>query len=70
MPPGSSSIKTQFPAGAAGRGQLGNRMASGDFPNESADDPLVGRTVRTRWPDDNNFYEALITRYNPADVCI
>nr|GMC89276.1 protein EMSY-LIKE 3-like isoform X2 [Ipomoea batatas] len=30
-------------------------------------DPLIGRKVRTRWPDDNNFYEAVITNYNPAD---
>lgn len=27
---------------------------------------LISRKVFTRWPDDNNFYEATITRYNPA----
>jgi hypothetical protein len=30
---------------------------------------LISRKVFTRWPDDNNFYEATITRYNPATVC-
>ncbi|KAI4378467.1 hypothetical protein MLD38_015944 [Melastoma candidum] len=28
---------------------------------------LIGRRVWTRWPDDNNFYEAVITDYNPAE---
>ncbi|XP_059656951.1 protein EMSY-LIKE 3-like isoform X2 [Cornus florida] len=30
-------------------------------------DPLIGRKVWTRWPDDNNFYEAVITDYNPVE---
>lgn len=28
-------------------------------------DPLIGRKVMTRWPQDNNFYEAIITDFNP-----
>ncbi|GAB2260865.1 hypothetical protein Droror1_Dr00011720 [Drosera rotundifolia] len=31
--------------------------------------PLIGRKVRTRWPEDNNFYEAFIANYNPNDGC-
>ncbi|KAL6656251.1 hypothetical protein ACP70R_007077 [Stipagrostis hirtigluma subsp. patula] len=27
---------------------------------------LINRKVYTRWPEDNNFYEATITNYNPA----
>ncbi|GMP61364.1 hypothetical protein CsSME_00023859 [Camellia sinensis var. sinensis] len=27
----------------------------------------VGRKVWTRWPEDNNFYEAVITDYNPVE---
>lgn len=27
-------------------------------------DSLIGRKVMTRWPQDNNFYEAIITDYN------
>uniref|UniRef100_A0A0E0M2T7 ENT domain-containing protein n=1 Tax=Oryza punctata TaxID=4537 RepID=A0A0E0M2T7_ORYPU len=27
---------------------------------------LINRKIYTRWPDDNNFYEATITDYNPA----
>ncbi|KAK6925700.1 ENT domain [Dillenia turbinata] len=30
-------------------------------------DPLIGRKVMTRWPEDNNFYEATITDYNPVE---
>lgn len=40
-------------------------------PHETAmpgtGDQLVGRKVLTRWPDDNHFYEAVITRYNASD---
>ncbi|KAL9269950.1 EMSY-LIKE 3-like protein [Drosera capensis] len=31
--------------------------------------PLIGRKVRTRWPEDDNFYEAFIANYNPNDGC-
>lgn len=62
-------------SGPAGRGQVGNRASSGanriSEPVEGVSfDPLVGRRVRTRWPDDNNFYEAVITDYNPVEVCM
>lgn len=68
IPPGSS-IKIQHPSGPAGRGQFGNRI--GGRPNERPQvsyDPLIGRKVWTRWPDDNSFYEAVITDYNPIEV--
>nr|GMC82424.1 protein EMSY-LIKE 3-like isoform X1 [Ipomoea batatas] len=60
------ATKVQYPSsGPSGRGQFGNRISE---PTEGAPfDPLIGRKVRTRWPDDNNFYEAVITNYNPAD---
>lgn len=29
---------------------------------------LIGRKVMIRWPEDNNFYEAIITDYNPQKV--
>lgn len=51
-----------------------NRVTSG--PTSSSEptngtDPesFVGRRVRTKWPEDNTFYEATITKYNPAEVC-
>lgn len=72
MVAGGSSLKMQYPpSGPSGRGQLGNRVTSGPLANESAEtsafSPLIGRKVRTRWPDDNNFYEAVITDYNPVE---
>ncbi|KAK9283615.1 hypothetical protein L1049_011865 [Liquidambar formosana] len=68
-----SSMKSMpYPSsGPTGRGQIGNRASSGALPSEPAEgatfDPLIGRKVRTRWPDDNNFYEAVITDYNPVE---
>ncbi|CAL5354210.1 hypothetical protein CsSME_00042413 [Camellia sinensis var. sinensis] len=58
--------------GFTGRGQVPNRGSSGAFavnePAEAANfDPLIGRRVWTRWPEDNNFYEAVITDYNPVE---
>ena len=70
---GASSMKGQHPPpGSTGRGHLGNRVNSGALANEAAEtssfSPLIGRKVRTRWPDDNNFYEATITDFNPVEV--
>ena len=31
-------------------------------------DPLVGKKVRTRWLEDNSFYEVVITNYDPIKV--
>ncbi|MCD7449117.1 hypothetical protein HAX54_049479 [Datura stramonium] len=66
MMPGASSMKMQYPTpGPSGRAQFGNRVSE---PAEAASfDTLIGRKVRTRWPDDNNFYEALITDFNRAE---
>ena len=66
----------QFPsAGHTGRTQANNRGSSGAFvtnePAEAASyGPLLGKKVWTRWPEDNHFYEAVITDYNPVEVCL
>ncbi|XP_077211027.1 protein EMSY-LIKE 3-like isoform X2 [Tasmannia lanceolata] len=72
--PGVPSMKSvPYPSmGPTGRGQVANRGPSGALvgnePAEAATyDPLVGRKVMTRWPEDNNFYEAVITDYNPEE---
>ncbi|KRH43436.1 hypothetical protein GLYMA_08G149700v4 [Glycine max] len=66
--PGVSSIKQYPSSGLGGRNQVPNRVTSGTVMGEVAKgaslDSLVGRRVRTRWPDDNNFYEAIISDYN------
>ncbi|CAI0450332.1 unnamed protein product [Linum tenue] len=56
----------------SGRGQVANRGPSAAFPaNGPAEapkfSPLIGRKVWTRWPEDNSFYEALITDYKPEE---
>ncbi|XP_078438861.1 protein EMSY-LIKE 3-like [Wolffia australiana] len=64
LPSGSASKSMQYPPlGPGGRGQAVNAPAA-EVPTFN---PLIGRKVLTRWPDDNNFYEAVITDYNPAE---
>ncbi|KAJ0714114.1 putative ENT domain, Agenet domain, plant type, protein EMSY-LIKE, plant [Helianthus annuus] len=37
------------------------------FDEDNNSDPLIGRKVWTRWPEDNNFYEAIIKKFNPVE---
>lgn len=57
----------QYPAtGIPGRPQAGGLT---NEPGESGSfDPLIGRKVWTKWPEDNHFYEAVITDYRPVEV--
>lgn len=74
--PGASSMKSmQYPsAGPSGRSQVASRNSSGapmiDPAKKTPYDLLIGRKVMTRWPEDNNFYEAVITDYNPVEVSL
>lgn len=65
----------QFSTGPPGRPQVPNRGPAGAFgANEPAEagsyDSLIGKKVWTRWPEDNHFYEAVITDYKPVEVCL
>ncbi|KAK4717891.1 hypothetical protein R3W88_016229 [Solanum pinnatisectum] len=64
--PGVSSTEMQYPSlGPSGRGQSSNQVSE---PSESVSfDPLIGRKVRTKRPDDNNFYETFIADCNAAE---
>lgn len=69
--PGVNSIK-QYPSSVpGGRNQVPNKVtpstATGELAEGASFVSLIGRRVRTRWPDDNNFYEAVITDYNPTE---
>nr|KJB34433.1 hypothetical protein B456_006G067000 [Gossypium raimondii] len=72
--PGLSSAKPMhYPAAvSAGNRQFNNRGTIASLSaNERAEgatfDPLIGRKVWTRWPEDNHFYEAVITDYNRSE---
>ncbi|KAL6273097.1 hypothetical protein ACE6H2_023789 [Prunus campanulata] len=72
--PGLSSMKSmQYPStGPTLSRQLTGRSSSGPLvgnePVETATfDSLIGRKVWTRWPEDNSFYEAVITEYNRTE---
>ncbi|KAF3606670.1 hypothetical protein DY000_02050838 [Brassica cretica] len=42
-------------------------VPGGVSANESAE-ALIGRKVWTKWSEDNNFYEAIITQYNAVEI--
>ncbi|TYJ32968.1 hypothetical protein E1A91_A05G070400v1 [Gossypium mustelinum] len=72
--PGAKSKKSKsHPSrGLPGKPQAPNRTSTGAFAaNVRAEaapyDPLIGRKVWTRWPEDNHFYEAVITDYNSVE---
>ncbi|CAG7881119.1 unnamed protein product [Brassica rapa] len=73
--PGSSSLKPipNHPLEQPPRGQvMNNRLPSGPTSSSepakgSGPESFVGRRVRTRWPEDNAFYEAAITKYDPVE---
>ncbi|KAK9124991.1 hypothetical protein Scep_013837 [Stephania cephalantha] len=59
------------PTGPGGRGPVASRGSSGALVGNEPAEPgtydLVGRKVKTRWPDDQNFYDAVITDYNHVE---
>ncbi|KAH0748166.1 hypothetical protein KY290_027398 [Solanum tuberosum] len=64
--PGVSSTEMQYPSlGPSGRGQSSNQISEPAEPVSF--DPLIGRKVRNRRPDDNIFYEAVIADCNAAE---
>lgn len=71
-PPGARGKKTKpslpYPSPALpGRPQVANRSTPGNFaatePSESDNMEKIGKRVWTRWPEDKNFYEAVITDF-------
>lgn len=49
-----------------------NRNFPGGPPEHSQQqsvNPLIGRKVMSRWPEDNSFYEAVISDYKAETVC-
>jgi hypothetical protein len=66
--PGVSSVKQFPPSGPGGRNQVPNRAVMGEHAEGGVMEKLVGKRVRTRWPDDNSFYEAVINDYSAHDV--
>ncbi|XP_012570471.1 protein EMSY-LIKE 1 [Cicer arietinum] len=72
--PGLSSVKSVQYASTgptAGRHFANRNSSSALVSNATAEaaafDPFIGKKVWTRWPEDNHFYEAVITDYNPAE---
>ncbi|CAM6100329.1 unnamed protein product [Calypogeia fissa] len=70
QPPVVAATTPKTPAGPPagrgsniGRGPAPTRAAVGP---DSPSDHHIGRKVQTRWPEDNTFYEAVITDFDPA----
>ncbi|KAL4591410.1 hypothetical protein LXL04_004373 [Taraxacum kok-saghyz] len=80
MPP-SSSAMNRGGSGSGLRGKKPQLYGSASFNSrdqgpkyngngvdeDKSSDPLIGRKVWTRWPEDSNFYEAVITDFNPLE---
>ena len=69
--PGGSTPKSMLPAaGTSGRGPHMNRNFPGgpEISQQQTVNPLIGRKVMSRWPEDNNFYEAVISDYKAETV--
>lgn len=49
-------------------GHTGRTQAMNGNAEAASYDPLIGKKVWTRWPEDNHFYEAVITDYNSNEV--
>jgi len=64
VPGGSAAKPIPSSAGPSGRGPHMNRGGSAPEAQAQNVDPLVGRKVMSRWPEDNSFYEAVISDYN------
>ncbi|XP_078170797.1 emsy N Terminus (ENT)/ plant Tudor-like domains-containing protein isoform X4 [Carex rostrata] len=63
MPYSSAGPSTRGPPG--GSRSASGALATSDHAEAAAPyNPLIGRKVRTRWPEDNSFYEAVITDYD------
>ncbi|WZZ59767.1 hypothetical protein YC2023_059874 [Brassica napus] len=45
-----------------------NHPVSGTLSGSEPAEALIRRKVWTKWPEDNNFYEAAITQYNAVEV--
>ncbi|XP_047944863.1 protein EMSY-LIKE 3-like isoform X3 [Salvia hispanica] len=59
-----------FTSGKPMQYQYGDHVTTGapmDNNSESIHESLIGRRVMIRWPADSNFYEAVISEYNPVD---
>lgn len=61
----TTSFNGRGPVHVPGQGPAFGTIETAEVGNS---DPLVGKKVWTRWPEDNSFYEAVITDYNHVEV--
>lgn len=47
---------------------FGQSLAANTHSATASSNLMVGRRVMIRWPDDNKFYEAFISGYDPIQV--
>lgn len=71
-----STKSVHYPSSGSNRGRhfinpSSSSVLATNAPAEVGDlDPYIGKKVWTKWPEDNHFYEAVITDYNAAEVCL
>ncbi|KAF2613197.1 hypothetical protein F2Q70_00009821 [Brassica cretica] len=52
----------------SGNRSFNSRVVSGGITADPSAEALIGRKVWTKWPEDNHFYEAIITQYNAVEI--
>ncbi|WOG82897.1 hypothetical protein DCAR_0102067 [Daucus carota subsp. sativus] len=60
----TTSFNGRGPVHVSGQGSAFGAIETAEVGNP---DPLVGKKVWTRWPEDNSFYEAVITEYDHVE---
>ncbi|XP_057547905.1 protein EMSY-LIKE 1-like isoform X3 [Amaranthus tricolor] len=66
-PPSAGAISSRPRGGKTRQFPYNDHALHGTIMSGSGED-LVGKKIMIRWPDDNHFCEALISRYNPSDM--
>ena len=59
----------QYPSMGSTRSRsFNNHLVSGTLSGNEPAESLIRRKVWTKWSEDNNFYEAVITQYSAVEV--
>lgn len=64
-------VCTQYPSIGSTRSRSFNNhvvVSGGAVSGNEPAEALIGKKVWTRWPEDNSFYEAVVTQYNAVEV--
>ncbi|KAF2572057.1 hypothetical protein F2Q70_00006523 [Brassica cretica] len=63
-----ATLEEKYPSMGSTRSRsFNNHLVSGAVSANEPAEALIGRKVWTKWPEDNSFYEAVVTQYNAVE---